>query len=389
MAIRTLLQEIPAVWPAYMAKKTVDKTDPVHLLVTETLPDELKRHLGPYSNLNTDGSTGQGNITHAPWAGVFDPRLTNTPTEGYYIVYLFSVDLKTVTLTIAFGTSQFEKQFGGSKWAFPRMRQAAQRLQDIFQELVPARYSRDPIILGATRRHKQHFGYQQAAIFSLPPYQLDALPTEAVLVADLQETVALYVAISEDPLRPTIDELLIATIPSPAAPETTTAKPFLSRPAPKARKGGKSTGQRRRYSPQSRKVGDAGEQAVKLYETKKLVACGKGHLADKVDHHAAKGEFPGWDLTSYDEKGEKIYIEVKATVGRSISCLDLTANEWLAASHKKHRQRYFIYIVTNALSPNPQIEILQGPCDYVESGELKLEPIVYELDLRKKPSQTA
>jgi hypothetical protein len=44
--------------------------------------------------------------------------------------------------------------------------------------------------------------------------------------------------------------------------------------------------------------------------------------------------------------------------------------------------RYYLYVVTSALSDKPIIERLCNPAAYVERGQLSCEPIVYELDLR-------
>jgi hypothetical protein len=384
MSLRALLRDIAVQWPAYAFNKTTDKTAPAHVLVTQTLPAQLKAILDVSSNLKVEGSTGAGNITAAPWIGVFDPRLTTGATNGYYVVYLFSVDMLSVTLTIAFGTTQFENQFGGPKAAFPRMREAVGRLQALFDSHVPVRYSREPIALQATRRQKLHFAYEQAAIFSLPPYHLAALPAEDALIADFLETVRLYGSIVEDPVRPDVEQLLQSSIPDPGPPDTIEVKNFEPRPTTKARNGGKP-GTRRRYSAESRKVGDAGERAVILHEEQKLAKLGRPDLVSKIVHHAAKGEFPGWDITSYDVAGEAIYIEVKASIGKVISTVDITANEWAAAKHEQHKDRYHLYFVTEALSKTPRIEILKGPYAYVTSGQLALDPSVYQLDLRKVP----
>lgn len=389
MSIRALLLDIAAQWPAYAPNKITDKTATAHVLVTQTLPAQLKALLGPSSNLKVEGSTGAGNITAAPWIGVFDPRLTTGATNGYYVVYLFSVDMQSVTLTIAFGTTQFENQFGGPKAAFPRMREAVSRLQGLFNDLVSARYSRGPIALQASRRHKLHFAYEQAAIFSLPPYPLATLPAEDALAADFLETVRLYGLIVEDPLRPDVEQLLQSSIPDPGPPSTIEVMDFSPRPAAKERAIGGKPGTRRRYSVESRKVGDAGENAVMLHEKQKLLKLGLPNLVPKIVHHAAKGEFPGWDITSYDAEGKAIFIEVKASIGKIISTIDMTANEWAAAQHVLHKDRYYLYFVTEALSKTPRIEILRAPQAYVSRGELALEPSVYQLDLRKVSDPSA
>jgi hypothetical protein len=105
----------------------------------------------------------------------------------------------------------------------------------------------------------------------------------------------------------------------------------------------------------------------------------------KIVHHAAKGETPGWDITSYDADGQEMFIEVKSSIGKVISTVEITANEWAAAHHKQHRDKYHLYFVTEALSRAPCIEILRAPHTYVASGELILDPSAYQLDLRRVP----
>ncbi len=127
MPIRPLLEDIAQRWPAYLAKKRVSSAEDVFTKVTKTLPAELKELLHA-QDLEVEGSTGLGNITAAPWVAIFDRRLTTSATTGYYVVYQYSADLKTVTLCVAFGTTQFENQFGRPPKSFGPMRAAAKRL---------------------------------------------------------------------------------------------------------------------------------------------------------------------------------------------------------------------------------------------------------------------
>ena len=130
MAVGDLFKEIAAEWPSYLQKTVVTKNDPVYSLVTVDLPRELTAITADFEFIRVEGSTGAGNITAAPWIALFDRRLTDSATREYYVVYLFSVDLSAVTLCLAFGTTQFDKQFHGPNLAFPRMRMAAARLQE-------------------------------------------------------------------------------------------------------------------------------------------------------------------------------------------------------------------------------------------------------------------
>ena len=120
---------------------------------------------------------------------------------------------------------------------------------------------------------------------------------------------------------------------------------------------------------------------------KKLEKLGLSDLSEKIVHHAAKGEYPGWDITSYDADGTEIFIEVKSSIGSVVSTVDITANEWEAAQSKQHRAKYHLYFVTEALSKTPHIEILRSPHSYIDSGTLNLVTSVYQLDLRRRPDQ--
>ena len=69
-----------------------------------------------------------------------------------------------------------------------------------------------------------------------------------------------------------------------------------------------------------------------------------------------RAEFPGWDITSFDADQHEILIEVKSSVGKAISAVNRTVNEWQAALYPVQRDRYHLYIVTSALSDKPVIE---------------------------------
>jgi hypothetical protein len=49
----------------------------------------------------------------------------------------------------------------------------------------------------------------------------------------------------------------------------------------------------------------------------------------------------------------------------------------------ERRDRYYIYIVTGALSSTPSIERLRNPASYVDEGQLVCNSIAYTLHLRK------
>ena len=94
---------------------------------------------------------------------------------------------------------------------------------------------------------------------------------------------------------------------------------------------------------------------------------------------ARDGETPGWDITSLNDMGETIYIEVKASIGSKIDGLLITAKEWMAAL--EHGSQYHIYLVTDVMRPKPTIEIICGPAALESSGLLSARIAVWSLDL--------
>ena len=117
-----------------------------------------------------------------------------------------------------------------------------------------------------------------------------------------------------------------------------------------------SQAKNKRNTQQSKKVGDAGEEHVYLYEYDKLKKLDLENLSKQIVKHYDLYEFVGWDITSYDKDGNEIYIEVKSTRGKELNSIGITRNEWDAA--KKKGDKYYIYLVNNAL--NEKVNGLQG-----------------------------
>lgn len=94
-------------------------------------------------------------------------------------------------------------------------------------------------------------------------------------------------------------------------------------------------------------------------------------MQTSMDYERAQGRRPedvsaqnvGYDLTSEGETGRRC-IEVKGRAG--VGAVVLTPNEWITAG--RLGERYFLYIVTNALSC-PQLTVIQDPAAKLQPGE--------------------
>jgi len=134
-------------------------------------------------------------------------------------------------------------------------------------------------------------------------------------------------------------------------------------------KGASSSG--RRYSKKSKITGDAGERAVlKFLET---------HVAgiSELRWLANEGETPGWDIQYFDNDRNLIRVEVKSTEAKTLTSIELTANEWRAAN--EHQATYKLALVGSCLSKEPIIELVDDPVGLSKTGELEAIPSRFEI----------
>ncbi len=127
-------------------------------------------------------------------------------------------------------------------------------------------------------------------------------------------------------------------------------------------------------------IGDCGEKYVVKVEVEKLLDLGLEQLAKQVNQVSLENVAAGYDVLSFDEGGNEIYIEVKSTKS-TYSSFELTSNELMVAKEKC--ESYWIYRVENALSAQ-DIRIAQkyhNPAKMIEEGSLKLTPSSYRVSL--------
>ena len=109
----------------------------------------------------------------------------------------------------------------------------------------------------------------------------------------------------------------------------------------------------------NRSVGAKGEELVVQVEKERLTSAGRPDLVDKVEWVSrVRGDGLGYDIESFDDDGEPICIEVKATnQGQSapffLTCTELIVSEQMG-------ERFRLYRVFN-LSEDPRIYVLRGP----------------------------
>jgi hypothetical protein len=132
----------------------------------------------------------------------------------------------------------------------------------------------------------------------------------------------------------------------------------------------------RRFDPAARDaanraLGEAGESFVLRLEVARLTAVGRADLAAKVVWVSKEmGDGLGYDIKSFVEDGQLIYIEVKTTRGPIETPFFLSENERRIAAEKESTFRLYRLF---GFGSDPKVYSLTGPLD----GELLLEPISY------------
>lgn len=92
----------------------------------------------------------------------------------------------------------------------------------------------------------------------------------------------------------------------------------------------------------SKRNGNSGELLTIDYEVNKLKELG---IDKEVIHKSLEGDGHGYDIESYNENGEKIFIEVKTTEGGLNTSFDISINEVLVSNKKDNL--YYIYRLFN------------------------------------------
>ena len=123
-------------------------------------------------------------------------------------------------------------------------------------------------------------------------------------------------------------------------------------------------------------IGQLGEKYIVEYERQSLIKAGRNDLANKVRRISEEDIGAGYDILSFDAKGENKYIEVKTTTG-SGSTFELTANELHIA--KKLGQQYWLYFVRD-IGGTPQVTKIQNPANRIGKF-IDIQPTAYTVRL--------
>lgn len=142
-----------------------------------------------YPELIVKGSAGAGNWADVPWIAVFDPKVTESATRGYYVVYLFSADGADVHLSLNQGATAVRDEFKAKAPEVLGQRAALmrRRLSDFGADL-PA----TAIMLRSLNQLPRDY---EAGHALGRTYNVEAMPDDAALAADLLLAAKAYLSL--------------------------------------------------------------------------------------------------------------------------------------------------------------------------------------------------
>ena len=123
-------------------------------------------------------------------------------------------------------------------------------------------------------------------------------------------------------------------------------------------------------------IGNRGENAVLRNEINKLKSLGLNDYADQVC--IPENDACGYDIRSFDEKGNEIHIEVK-TNSSNKKYLDfyITQNE---LDHLMKDENYYIYYLFDIKNKHPKCHIINKQ-DILDRKNEFFQPVIYKVDI--------
>jgi hypothetical protein len=182
----------------------------------------------------------------------------------------------------------------------------------------------------------------------------------------------------------TLTDYKAPVFPISQSPETIDLNIQPIQDSPKSGSHNKS-GNKPDYEKENRllkQLGDMGEDLVLKFEQKRLREAGLNSQAKKVKRVSLDSDSWGFDILSYNDDKTERYIEVKATRAKAGTAnFLLTLNELNTAKEKQ--ENYFIYMVYDILSKNPQIWIIPNPFS-PENKDVLMKPVNYRVKINAK-----
>lgn len=182
--LREILQKISSEY-------SISKTEPfkshrIASYMRKEVSPLLKNFIQDSGTFDVISSPGKGNWAEVPWIAIVNPLITTTAQKGYFVVYLFAIDKKTVVLSLNQGTLSVRQEFASQTWNVLNTR------AELIRYKIPEfniSFNSERINLGAKGDLSKDYEYGH--VFG-KEYSVEALPKDEKLILDLQKMLDLY-----------------------------------------------------------------------------------------------------------------------------------------------------------------------------------------------------
>ncbi|MET9722976.1 MrcB family domain-containing protein [Streptomyces zaomyceticus] len=175
MGIRDLLSEVASTYDATAGSGR----DVEGQIVLRRVSRRTDLALPP--GFKAEGHGGQTTPAATPWIGVFDENGHRDPKKGLYLAYIFSADLKNVTLTLQQGTTWLEERLGRGRAREEHLRYHAARLRRAVRRQERHGWIDEPKFKHHAARPRS---YEAASVIA-KTYDTADLPSDVTLMEDL------------------------------------------------------------------------------------------------------------------------------------------------------------------------------------------------------------
>lgn len=163
----------------YLVEKTKPfKENPLGNFVRHQITSEFEKLPFISEKYKVDGSVGTGKWAAVPWIAIMNTEITTSTQSGYYIVYLFSEDMRKVYLTFAQGVTKTSKV---------EMEKIKREIRSLLSPNTQFKYE-PKIQLGKGNLAKK---YEDSVAIYIE-YDKNNIPSDEVLIQDLFQMVRLY-----------------------------------------------------------------------------------------------------------------------------------------------------------------------------------------------------
>jgi len=158
--------------------------------------DILKKNLPEYDDtLLYSASVGQMNTwSDVPWIAILDPEITTSTQNGYYVVYLFSVDMKRFYLSLNQGITYLYKELGEKK-SMEELKRRSSFIRDRIPEYKEFfKFNTLDLSSSLSKSHRPKM-YEPGHAFGVE-YDPKNIPDDDQLYKDLKNIIKLYLLLT-------------------------------------------------------------------------------------------------------------------------------------------------------------------------------------------------